>query len=116
MPLINGVAVEPMIVKPNGRELMVGVMRDEVFGPADHASARAAPTSRCIGDRARRAAAAQQLPGARHDRLARAWRSLLGEFRNMPPVEHGRPGSWCCCASRRWSASCPGCARWTSTR
>ena len=31
---INGVAVEPMIVRPNGRELMVGVIRDPVFGPA----------------------------------------------------------------------------------
>lgn len=30
---VNGVAIEPMVVKPNGRELMVGVMRDEVFGP-----------------------------------------------------------------------------------
>ncbi|MDD5297405.1 MAG: bifunctional acetate--CoA ligase family protein/GNAT family N-acetyltransferase [Rhodocyclaceae bacterium] len=30
---INGVAIEPMIIKPNGRELMVGVVRDEVFGP-----------------------------------------------------------------------------------
>ncbi len=30
---INGVAIEPMVIKPNGRELMVGVVRDEVFGP-----------------------------------------------------------------------------------
>jgi acetyltransferase len=30
---INGVAIEPMILKPHGRELMVGVVRDEVFGP-----------------------------------------------------------------------------------
>lgn len=31
---LNGVTVEPMIVRPHGRELMVGVTRDSVFGPA----------------------------------------------------------------------------------
>ncbi len=30
---IDGVSIEPMIVKPNGRELMVGVTNDPVFGP-----------------------------------------------------------------------------------
>jgi len=31
---LNGVTVEPMVARKNGRELMVGVMRDTVFGPA----------------------------------------------------------------------------------
>lgn len=31
---INGVAIEPMVRKRHGRELFVGVIRDEVFGPA----------------------------------------------------------------------------------
>lgn len=31
---IDGVTVEPMVVRPQGRELMVGVLRDPVFGPA----------------------------------------------------------------------------------
>jgi acetyltransferase len=31
---LNGVTVEPMIVRPHGRELVVGVIRDSVFGPA----------------------------------------------------------------------------------
>ncbi len=31
--LINGISIEPMIVKPNGRELMVGMMQDDIFGP-----------------------------------------------------------------------------------
>jgi len=31
---LSGVTVEPMIVRPHGRELMIGVMRDSVFGPA----------------------------------------------------------------------------------
>ncbi len=30
---VAGIAIEPMIVKPNGREIMVGVLRDPVFGP-----------------------------------------------------------------------------------
>ncbi len=30
---INGVAIEPMIVKPNGRELSIGVIQDGIFGP-----------------------------------------------------------------------------------
>ncbi len=31
---LNGVTVEPMITRPHGRELIVGVIRDSVFGPA----------------------------------------------------------------------------------
>jgi acetyltransferase len=31
---VNGIAIEPMMVRPHGRELMVGVKRDAVFGPA----------------------------------------------------------------------------------
>ncbi|MDP2963402.1 MAG: bifunctional acetate--CoA ligase family protein/GNAT family N-acetyltransferase [Sulfurimicrobium sp.] len=30
---MDGISIEPMIVKPNGRELMVGVTNDPVFGP-----------------------------------------------------------------------------------
>ena len=30
---IDGVSIQPMVVKPNGRELMVGVTNDPVFGP-----------------------------------------------------------------------------------
>ena len=31
---LDGVSIEPMIIRRNGRELLVGVMRDPVFGPA----------------------------------------------------------------------------------
>jgi acetyltransferase len=31
---LNGVIIEPMIARPNGRELIIGVIRDRVFGPA----------------------------------------------------------------------------------
>ncbi|MCX7177842.1 MAG: bifunctional acetate--CoA ligase family protein/GNAT family N-acetyltransferase, partial [Proteobacteria bacterium] len=30
---INGISIEPMIIKPHGRELMVGMMQDLIFGP-----------------------------------------------------------------------------------
>ncbi|MEI7613846.1 MAG: bifunctional acetate--CoA ligase family protein/GNAT family N-acetyltransferase [Betaproteobacteria bacterium] len=30
---INGVSIEPYIARPNGRELMIGVLRDPTFGP-----------------------------------------------------------------------------------
>jgi acetyltransferase len=30
---IEGISIEPMVVKPNGRELMVGVTNDPIFGP-----------------------------------------------------------------------------------
>ncbi len=30
---IEGVAIQPMVIKPNGRELMVGIVSDPVFGP-----------------------------------------------------------------------------------
>ena len=30
---INGVSIEPYLARPNGRELMVGVIRDPTFGP-----------------------------------------------------------------------------------
>jgi acetyltransferase len=31
--LVDGISIQPMIVKPNGRELMVGVTNDPIFGP-----------------------------------------------------------------------------------
>ncbi|MGB0126180.1 MAG: bifunctional acetate--CoA ligase family protein/GNAT family N-acetyltransferase, partial [Rhodocyclaceae bacterium] len=82
--LINGIAIEPMIVKPNGRELMVGVTRDEVFGPIitfgeggtkveanrDRAVALPPLNNYLVADM------------VRSTRVAR----FLGEFRNMPPV------------------------------
>lgn len=82
---IVGIAVEPMIVKPNGRELMVGVIRDEVFGPTitfgeggtkvevhrDRAVALPPLNSYLIRDMVR---------GTRVS-------ELLGEYRGMPPVK-----------------------------
>jgi acetyltransferase len=82
--LINGIAIEPMVVKPNGRELMVGVHNDEVFGPIisfgeggtkveaqrDRAVALPPLNSYLVADM------------IRGTRVAR----LLGEYRTMPPT------------------------------
>ncbi|MBL8437603.1 MAG: bifunctional acetate--CoA ligase family protein/GNAT family N-acetyltransferase [Zoogloeaceae bacterium] len=82
--VINGVAIEPMVVKRNGRELMVGVRHDPVFGPVitfgeggtrveihkDEAVALPPLNSYLVRDL------------IRSTRISR----LLGEFRNMPAV------------------------------
>lgn len=82
---LSGVTVEPMIAKPHGRELMVGVMRDSVFGPAITFGAGGV-TVEVLHDRA------VALPPLnaflvgdmiRGTRVAR----LLGEFRGMPAVD-----------------------------
>lgn len=81
---INGVAIEPMILKRNGRELVVNVRRDPVFGPVI-----------AFGEGGNRVEAnkdlAVALPPLNHYlvrdliRSSRVW-SLLGEFRNMPAI------------------------------
>ncbi|MDH4094867.1 MAG: bifunctional acetate--CoA ligase family protein/GNAT family N-acetyltransferase [Betaproteobacteria bacterium] len=82
---LGGIAVEPMVRRPYGRELMVGVLRDPVFGPAiafgtggtaveihrDRAVALP-PLNRYLID--------DMIHGTRVARL-------LGEFRRMPPVD-----------------------------
>ena len=82
---INGISVEPYLARPNGRELMIGVFRDAVFGPVitfgagginveifnDHAVALP-PLNRFLA-----------LDLIRSTRAAK----LLGEFRNMPPID-----------------------------
>ena len=81
---INGVSIEPYIARPNGRELMIGVVRDPTFGPIitfgsggkgveifrDHAVALP-PLNRYL---------AQDL--IRSTRAAQ----LLDQYHNMPPI------------------------------
>ena len=83
--VINGIAIEPMIQKRNGRELVVGVKRDPVFGPAitfgeggnlveanrDIAVALPPLNSFLVGDM------------IRSTRIS----ARLSEFRNMPAVD-----------------------------
>jgi acetyltransferase len=82
---VLGVTVEPMISRPHSRELMMGILRDRVFGPAitfgaggiavevlhDRAVALPPLNARLVEDM------------IRDTRVAR----LLGQFRNLPPVD-----------------------------
>ena len=83
--MINGVAIEPMILKRNGRELVVGVKRDPVFGPVI-----------TFGEGGNRVEAnrdlAVTLPPLNNFLVRDLIRSsrvapLLDEFRNMPAVD-----------------------------
>jgi acetyltransferase len=81
---LNGISIEPMVVKPNGRELMIGVTTDPVFGPVITFGA-GGTTVEIMGDRA------VALPPLNHflakelilgTRIAK----MLGKFRNLPPA------------------------------
>ena len=81
---VRGVAVQPMITRPNGRELMLGVIRDPVFGPAIVFGA-GGTTVEIHRDRA---VALPPLDAFLIDELIRSTRvsKLLGAFRHLPPV------------------------------
>lgn len=81
---VNGVAIEPMVLKPNGRELMVGVTRDPVFGPVITFGEGG---TRVEVHKDRAVALPPLNPFLARD-LIRSTRiaSLLGEFRSMPPI------------------------------
>jgi acetyltransferase len=82
---LGGVTVEPMIERKHGRELMVGVMRDTVFGPAITFGAGGTAVE-VLRDRAvalpplNAFLAGEMIRGTRISRM-------LGAFRNMPPVD-----------------------------
>jgi len=82
---IHGVAVEPMIVRPNGRELMIGVIRDPVFGPA----ITFGTGGTAVEVHRDRAVALPPLDTFLVADLIRSTRvsKLLGAFRHLPPVD-----------------------------
>jgi acetyltransferase len=82
---MDGISIQPMIVKPNGRELMVGVTRDPVFGPVITFGAGGTMVE-VMGD------AQVTLPPLNsflaRDLINRTNVSkLLGAFRHMPPAD-----------------------------
>ncbi|MEW6164330.1 MAG: bifunctional acetate--CoA ligase family protein/GNAT family N-acetyltransferase [Pseudomonadota bacterium] len=84
--IVHGIAIEPMIQKANGRELVVGMTRDQIFGPTIIFGAGGTGIEAACGNE--RAVA---LPPLNRflvaDMLASTRASArLGEFRNMPPV------------------------------
>jgi acetyltransferase len=82
---INGIAIEPMIQKPNGRELVVGMMRDKIFGPTIVFGPGGTSVEAYSSDRAVALPPLNAVLVA--DMLATARTTArLGEFRNMPPV------------------------------
>ena len=81
---MDGISIQPMIVKPNGRELMVGVTNDPVFGPVITFGA-GGTTVEVMGD------TQVSLPPLNvflaRDLISRTKVSkLLGAFRHMPPA------------------------------
>ena len=82
---MDGVSIEPMVVKPNGRELMVGVTYDAVFGPVITFGAGGTMVE-VMGDRA------VVLPPLNTFLVKDLIQSthvakMLGTFRHMPPVD-----------------------------
>jgi len=88
--VINGVAIEPMIVKPHGRELRIGVRQDRIFGPVIHFGPGGKVNER-IDDPApgERAVALPPLNSFLVTDLLQSTRTAtrLGAFRNMPPAD-----------------------------
>ncbi|MCF8183436.1 MAG: acetate--CoA ligase family protein, partial [Polynucleobacter sp.] len=82
---INGIAIEPMIQKTNGRELMVGMVRDKIFGPTIVLGPGGTNVEAYNSDRAVALPPLNSILIA--DMLASTRTTArLGEFRNMPPV------------------------------
>ena len=82
---VDGISIEPMIVKPNGRELMIGVTSDPVFGPVITFGAGGTAVE-IMGDRA---VALPPLNSFLVKELIRETRisKMLGAFRNMAPAD-----------------------------
>ncbi|CAK0739821.1 acetyltransferase [Gammaproteobacteria bacterium] len=84
---IDGVAVESMIRKPNGRELMIGVSHDPMFGPIITFGAGGMMVE-VMGDRTVALPPLNSyLVSSLIDRTQIA--KVLGQFRHMPPVDRG---------------------------
>jgi len=82
---INGIAIEPMIQKNHGRELVVGMVRDKIFGPTIVFGPGGTSVEAQGGERA--VALPPLNPVLVADMLDSIKSSArLGEFRNMPPV------------------------------
>ncbi len=81
---INGVSIEPYLARPNGRELMIGVLRDPTFGPIITFGSGGTEVE-IFSDRA---VALPPLNRFLVQDLIRSTRAskLLGAFHNMPPI------------------------------
>ena len=82
---IEGVAIEPMIVRPNGRELMIGVTTDPVFGPVI-AAGMGGVMVEALGDRAVELPPLNRYLAANLIARTRAAK-MLGTFRRRPAAD-----------------------------
>lgn len=82
---INGVSIEPFLARPHGRELMLGVFRDPIFGPVITFGAGGFDVE-VFSDRS---VAMPPLNRFLAQDLIKSTRAskLLGQFHNMPPVD-----------------------------
>jgi acetyltransferase len=82
---MDGISIQPMIVKANGRELMVGVINDPVFGPVITFGAGGTMVE-VMGDRS---VTLPPLNTFLVKDLIKGTRisKLLGAFRHMPPAD-----------------------------
>lgn len=81
---LRGVSIEPMVSRTHGRELMAGIVRDPIFGPAITFGAGGIAIE-VLKDRA---VALPPLNAALVDEMIRGTRvaKMLGDFRNLPAV------------------------------
>jgi acetyltransferase len=81
---LRGVSIEPMVSRTHGRELMAGIVRDPIFGPAITFGAGGMAIE-VLRDRA---VALPPLNGMLVGDMIRGTRvsAMLGEFRNLPAV------------------------------
>ena len=82
---INGVSIEPFLSRPHGRELMIGVFRDPIFGPVISFGAGGFDVE-VFSDRS---VALPPLNKFLAKDLIDSTRAsiILGDFHNMPPVD-----------------------------
>lgn len=82
---IDGVTIQPMVIKPHGRELMVGIVSDPVFGPVITFGAGGTAVE-VLGDRA---VALPPLNEALVDNIIAGTRvsKMLKAFRNLPAAD-----------------------------
>lgn len=81
---IDGVTIQPMLRRPNGRELLVGIVSDPVFGPVITFGA-GGTTVEVMGDRAVALPPLNRFLARdliQRTRIAK----MLGAFRQMPPA------------------------------
>lgn len=84
---LQGVAIQPMAIKPNGRELLIGVTTDPIFGPVITFGSGGIAVE--IFDDHAVALPPLNLLMARELIHSTRISKLLGQFRHMPPIDMG---------------------------